>query len=216
MKTLIINLSGCPITVYIKHTAKKNIIVRARDNNSLTVNSPKWLPHAELVRWLNNHHADLQRCLNHTPKKRAEPEQLWFRGQLYSRNAAIFRQPENLSDTQQRDYLRQFLFQAATEILLAKLAQHSQKLHLIPKQIALSNAKTFWGVCRHRTGIRLNWRLIGAPDFVQDYVCIHELCHLVHANHSHAFWQLVYQHCDCVDAAKQWLKTHGKELFALG
>ncbi|ULJ68931.1 M48 family metallopeptidase [Wielerella bovis] len=216
MKPVIINLSDCLITVYLKHSSKKNIIVRARDEHSLTVNSPKWLPRAELMRWLNSHHADLQRCLNHAPKKRAEPEQLWFRGQLYSRNATIFRQPENLSPTQQSDYLRQFLFQAAHEILLDKLAQHSQKLHLIPKQIALSNAKTFWGVCRHHTGIRLNWRLIGAPDFVQDYVCIHELCHLVHANHSHAFWQLVHQHCHDVDAAKQWLKTHGKELFALG
>ena len=81
---------------------------------------------------------------------------------------------------------------------------------------SLSNAKTFWGVCRHTTGIRLNWRLIGAPEYVADYVCLHELAHLHHPNHSPAFWALTHSLTPHVDQAEQWLKAHGSELFHLG
>ena len=66
-----------------------------------------------------------------------------------------------------------------------------------------------------RSGIRLNWRLIGAPDFVADYVCIHELCHLPHPNHSQQFWARVNRHTPHTAAAKQWLKQHGQALFVL-
>jgi len=66
------------------------------------------------------------------------------------------------------------------------------------------------------TGIRLNWRLIGAPDYVADYICIHELCHLPHHDHSPQFWATVNRLTPHTQAAEKWLKAHGRELFALG
>ena len=71
-------------------------------------------------------------------------------------------------------------------------------------------------MCRKTTGIRLNWRLVGAPEYVADYVCIHELCHLAHADHSRAFWVLTRRFAPYADEAKQWLKDRGRELFILG
>ncbi|PIT20321.1 hypothetical protein BGI35_08190 [Snodgrassella communis] len=88
-------------------------------------------------------------------------------------------------------------------------------MQLQPVAMALSQARTFWGVCRSRTGIRLNWRLIGAPAFVVDYVCIHELCHLRHANHGKAFWAMVAEYTTETANARLWLKKYGAELFAL-
>ena len=105
--------------------------------------------------------------------------------------------------------------ECAAHTLLPLLQTHAQKLQLFPAATALSNAKTFWGVCRSRSGIRLNWRLIGAPDFVADYVCIHELCHLPHPNHSPQFWARVNRHTPHTAAAKQWFKQHGQALFVL-
>ena len=56
----------------------------------------------------------------------------------------------------------------------------------------VSNQNTRWGSCTssQRT-IRLSDRLIGMPDFVVDYVLVHELAHLIEANHSDRFWALV-------------------------
>ena len=56
----------------------------------------------------------------------------------------------------------------------------------------VSNQRTRWGSCTPSTGeIRLSDRMVGWPRFVLDYVLLHELAHLVEANHSPAFHALV-------------------------
>ena len=116
----------------------------------------------------------------------------------------------------QLTHLRRFLHERAHEYLLPRLEGHIRTTRLTPSAISLSNAKTFWGVCRHTTGIRLNWRLIGAPEYVADYVCLHELAHLRHPDHGPAFWALTHSLTPHVDQAERWLKAHGSELFRLG
>ncbi|MFN8278350.1 MAG: M48 family metallopeptidase [Chitinophagales bacterium] len=48
-----------------------------------------------------------------------------------------------------------------------------------------------WGSCSTQGNINISLRLLFAPQEVIDYVLIHELAHLVHANHSPRFWALV-------------------------
>lgn len=57
--------------------------------------------------------------------------------------------------------------------------------------IALSSARTRWGSCSAKSGIRLNWRLIHLAPILVDYVIAHEAAHLVEMNHSPSFWALV-------------------------
>ena len=202
-----------PIALHIKRNTQRNIIIRARDASSLNLSIPKWFSPAQLQNWLRDNEATLIRILQQAPAALAgQPETLppsiLFTGEPYALRPAPVAQIERCD--------RQHLFQAADAILLPNLAAHSQRLQLIPAAISLTRAKTFWGVCRARTGIKLNWRLICAPESVQDYVCVHELCHLRHPNHSRAFWQLVRQHHPQSPAAQAWLKQHGKTLFSLG
>lgn len=59
----------------------------------------------------------------------------------------------------------------------------------------VENQHKRFGSCSPATGrIRISSRLLSAPDFVLDYVLVHELAHLVQPNHSKAFWQLVYRY----------------------
>lgn len=56
----------------------------------------------------------------------------------------------------------------------------------------VSNQNSRWGSCTTTDGsIRLSDRLIGMPLWVIDYVLVHELAHLIEANHGPAFWALV-------------------------
>jgi len=56
----------------------------------------------------------------------------------------------------------------------------------------VTNQNTRWGSCSSGdASIRLSHRLKGMPEWVVDYVLLHELAHLVEANHSARFWALV-------------------------
>ncbi|MBK7797930.1 MAG: M48 family metallopeptidase [Saprospiraceae bacterium] len=77
--------------------------------------------------------------------------------------------------------------------------------------VRLRNNNSNWGSCSTNKNISLSSRLLLCPDFIFDYIIIHELAHLQHHNHSKAFWNLV----ECVmpefKLAEKWLKKHGEE-----
>ena len=79
----------------------------------------------------------------------------------------------------------------------------------------ISNAKTRWGTCNSRKEIRLNWRLIQAPQYVIDYVICHELSHLKFMNHSSNFWQQVQLLFPNYKEAELYLKENGFKLYRL-
>ena len=56
------------------------------------------------------------------------------------------------------------------------------------------------------------WRLIKAPMYVVDYVIVHELAHLLEANHTPRFWTIVRVQSSKMDKAKQWLIENGQIL----
>jgi len=49
-----------------------------------------------------------------------------------------------------------------------------------------------------------------APNFVLDYIIIHELAHLVHHNHSAKFWAEVERAMPHYLESEKWLKDHGE------
>lgn len=104
--------------------------------------------------------------------------------------------------------------QEAAEHLPTRLAQLSDITGLRPSGLTIKQYKARWGSCNNRGHINLNYLLMMTPDFVIDYVIIHELCHLKHMNHSANFWQLVALHCPDFKQAKQWLKQHNHQLNA--
>jgi len=68
--------------------------------------------------------------------------------------------------------------------------------------------KSNWGSCSAKGNINISTRLLFAPDKVLDYVCIHELAHLIEHNHSPAFWSLVKKAMADYKKQQQWLKEN--------
>lgn len=59
--------------------------------------------------------------------------------------------------------------------------------------ISVRNQKTRWGSCSSNGKLSFNYRIIGLPPLVADYIIVHELCHLKEMNHSPKFWSLIAQ-----------------------
>ena len=87
--------------------------------------------------------------------------------------------------------LMRWLKARALDTLAPRVAYHAARLARPAPRIALSNARTQWGVCAEDGTIRLSWRLIHLEPRLSDYVVVHEVAHLVELNHSKRFWQLV-------------------------
>jgi len=100
--------------------------------------------------------------------------------------------------------------------IAARTAVHATRLGVKVTGIAMRSQATRWGSCSSTGRLNYNWRLIAAPAHVLDYVCAHEVAHLVEMNHSDAFWDTVERTLPDYRRGKAWLKTHGRALMALG
>ncbi len=79
-------------------------------------------------------------------------------------------------------------------------------------KVKISWATKRWGSCSGSGNLNFNWRLVMAPMEIVDYVVIHELVHLVHANHSRSFWGLVGKSCPDYKDKRVWLKENQTRL----
>ncbi|MDO4617169.1 MAG: M48 family metallopeptidase [Lachnospiraceae bacterium] len=81
-------------------------------------------------------------------------------------------------------------------------------------KITIRCQKTRWGSCSAKGNLNFNCLLMLAPEKVQDYVVVHELCHRLEMNHSGRFWAEVERVMPDYRIYRQWLKEHGSELMA--
>lgn len=95
------------------------------------------------------------------------------------------------------------------EIYLCKrLAELSSSISIPYGRCRITNARKRWGSCNSRNDIQLAWRLVMADKKAVDYVIIHELCHVVHKNHSKDFWHMVEKLMPEYSEYRIWLKEN--------
>ena len=102
------------------------------------------------------------------------------------------------------------------ELARTELPRRTRELaaaHRIPiSRVSVRNQSSRWGSCSDTGVISLNWRLVQTPDWVRDYLIIHELMHRREMNHSIRFWRHVAHACPRWREAEAWLDKHAVEL----
>lgn len=111
-------------------------------------------------------------------------------------------------------HLVDFYHQQLNPYLLAQVAEWEKRIGVQTQSVQIKNYRSRWGSCYSDGRIQFNWKLVMSPKAVIDYVVVHELCHLIHANHSSDFWGLVAKHCPDYETHKAWLKENGAALIA--
>ena len=109
-----------------------------------------------------------------------------------------------------------WLKQRALDALAPRVADYAARLGRPEPRVAISSARTQWGVCGEDGIIRLSWRLVHIEPTLADYVVAHEVAHLAEMNHGPRFWRLVESLSPDTTAARAWLKRHRSRLLSYG
>jgi hypothetical protein len=125
---------------------------------------------------------------------------------------AIVRDKQADNSTLIKRLLIRWYQEQATVKLIEKTQYYAEIIGVTPASILVKTFKARWGSCSAKGDIHYNWRIIMATDEVVDYVVIHELCHILHHNHSAQFWQAVTQFMPHYRDCKLWLKLNGQGL----
>ena len=111
--------------------------------------------------------------------------------------------------------LHRWLESEALRLFGEDVADFAAAANVAEPRVLLSRARRRWGSCTTDGTVRLNWRLVMAPDFVRRSVVAHEIAHLVHFDHGARFHALLGDIYDGdLPAANRWLKREGRNLYA--
>jgi hypothetical protein len=113
-----------------------------------------------------------------------------------------------ISDRQPEQYLKAFVIAYAKQHLPVYLSQVSQECNLPFVKCAIRQPKTRWGSCSAKHDLMLNSALVFFPKEIVRYVCVHELAHTQHFDHSARFWSLVAQHDVNFQQHQKFLKSN--------
>jgi hypothetical protein len=200
------------LTYYVKRSARRRTIGLRMTQGMLTVMAPPWVTLGNIEKtildhkdWIEKHrqkHLDL-------PK----PPQLDFSegallpwlGELrpiswVTQQLSLFPPPDNalfILKTEQLELIdiENHYKTQAYPYLLERVEHYAHQVNKPTPTLKLTNAKGRWGSCSHKGVIRLNWRLFKTSPREIDYIIAHEVAHLIHFNHSQAFWDLVATIC---------------------
>lgn len=104
----------------------------------------------------------------------------------------------------------------ARKALADRVDAYCKALGKTRRAIRIRDTRTRWGSCSSDGSMSFSWRLIMAPPPILDYVAAHESVHLVHMNHSPAFWRKVATLGVDARGAETWFRNHGAALFSYG
>jgi predicted metal-dependent hydrolase len=225
---LTITIAGqtLPLVITRLPQSRRMTLRLARDGTEVRISMPRHVPTQDAISFAKSRESWLAAQLaRHTPAQPlADGARLRFRGVEH----ALRHDPASTRRVRAADgqitvggaaqslgpRLQRWLQSEARALFTADLAFYCARAEVPTPPLALSSAQARWGSCSARGAIRLNWRLIMAPDTVRRSVVAHEVAHLVHFNHSPAFHALLGDlfEGDLV-AANRWLASHGRSLY---
>jgi len=223
-------VAGRPLPVAIRplRNARRMTLRLAPDGSEARVSMPVWGRNADAIAFVRARADWLADQLARLPAARplGPGDSLAYRGRqlVLAWAAGAPRTPRIDGDAlylggtaeSLESRLRRWLEAESRRLMAADLAEYCARAARPVPALSLSNARRRWGSCSASGAIRINWRLVMAPDPVRRSVVAHEVAHLLHFDHSPQFHAALGNLFEGdLAAANRWLRREGRGLHAL-
>lgn len=196
-KTFEYKIDNEKYNVIIEYKNNKNTYIKVKEDLNIYVTTNILTTKRDIKYLLEKEEDYLRNVIRKLKKRNEKSQEFYYLGEKYDIIKAPF---ENVEIDKNKIYykdeksLEKWLKKQMINVFEQRL-EYCYSLFeediLYPK-LKIRNMKTRWGVCNRRDdSITLNSKLIRYEIHDIDYVIIHELAHLVHFDHSKAFWQTV-------------------------
>ena len=101
-----------------------------------------------------------------------------------------------------------YLVEDAKRLIPLRVEHYAKQMGVTYGRITIRSQHTRWGSCSSKGNLNFNCVLMLSPEWVRDYIVVHELCHLKEMNQSAAFWAEVARICPHYKEAEAWLKAN--------
>ncbi len=179
------------VNVEVIQSNRKTMSIQVRKTGQVIVRAPLWMKRTDIEKLISEKETWIKKHLEAFQKQNENPE------------THIQTSPQEL----------ELLAQKAKKVLPGKVAYYAEKVGVTYGRITIRNQKTRWGSCSAKGNLNFNCLLMKAPEEVQDYVVVHELCHRKQMNHSKEFWVEVEKILPEYKKQEKWLKTKGSALI---
>lgn len=209
--------------LYVRNRRARRYILRIEDEDTLRVTLPPRGSYREARDFAERQQAWILHQLQRVESRLREPgrwvdgTEILFRGERSRLRTVVAGGRTEVAFADQtvsvdglepdpRPVIEHHLRRLAVRELPARVRALADEHRLAVKRVTVRNQSTRWGSCSTSGAISLNWRLVQLPDYVRDYIILHELMHLRELNHSRRFWTLVAEVCPRYREAERWLK----------
>jgi hypothetical protein len=143
--------------------------LRITTDGTVIASAPRRISDAELSRFVDAHHAWIEKKRLVLLQKKSRIQQLGTGSNAEYRS----------------------LQEKAHAVAVEHIARINRIYNFAPKKITIRNQKTRWGSCSSNGALAFNYRIALLPYELAEYLVVHELCHLREMNHSRQFWSHV-------------------------
>lgn len=207
------NIKGRQINCEIVRSQRRTVAIQIHPDRRIELKVPLLYNINEVEPFLLKHYRwifkrlDAPVALKTEPKRFVNGELHYFLGKQYPikiiispENTVVFQDdtiviyakydlPELIEVLLEKWYFTQA--RAVFQKISIPLTKQMAKYNVAPKSFTIKKMKTRWGSCSSKGSVNLNLDLIKLPEGCIKAVILHELCHLVHMNHSKEFYALM-------------------------
>ena len=230
-----VNIGTLSLNVQIERTKRKKTISLQFKDTKLIIKAPKVVSKGsldELIQrkqnWIRERaimNFEEQKLRN---REFIDNEKFFFRGKEYalsviagregtvkiveSRLVVTFIDQKPVNREAIKTLLEGWYLKESIKFLKTRMSELAKKMNVQPSGMTVKNYISRWGSCTVHNKISYNWRIIMAPDYIIDYLVIHELSHITEPNHSKKFWEHVAKYCEGFQTKRKWLRENGHRL----